>query len=81
MEQLTRYLAENSITRAEFARRLSISPAYVSEILRTDAGKRKRPSLELAVRIEAATAGAVSVGDWVSHNSSTSEAPHAEERA
>ena len=78
MEQLTRYLADNSITRAEFARRLNISPAYVSEILRTDAGKRKRPSLELAVRIEAATAGAVSVGDWVSHDVSPVSAPSKE---
>lgn len=60
MEHLATYLAGKR--NAEFARRLGISDAFLSQLL---SGKR-RPSLDLAFKIERATAGLVPASVWAS---------------
>lgn len=52
---LAAWLETNPVTRIEFARRIEISESFLSQIL----SKARRPSLDVAVRIEIATAGAV----------------------
>lgn len=59
MSTLTKYLADNGITQAEFAARIGVVQATVSKLA---AGKM--PSLRLAQRIEDATDGTVSVRSW-----------------
>jgi len=63
MEQLATHLKAAGIKRNEFARSVGISAPYLTQIL---AG-RKRPSLDLAFRIEKATDGIVPASCWVSH--------------
>ena len=58
---LQKYIEESGATQAACAALLSISPGYLSDLL---SGKR-RPSLELATRIERLTNGAVLAGSWV----------------
>jgi transcriptional regulator with XRE-family HTH domain len=53
-------LDEEGITRADVAERLGISRPHVDFICRGD----RRPSLELALKIEALTDGAVPVSLW-----------------
>ena len=57
---LSRWLDENGMTRKEFARRLEISTEYLHRLCRM----ARRPSLELALRIEKATAGSVPASFW-----------------
>ena len=64
MENFAAYIKEGGKTRSEFARRIGISAPYLSEIL----SGSKRPSLDLAFKIEAETGGAVRAVDWVSPN-------------
>lgn len=63
MEQLATHLKAAGIKRNEFARSVGISAPYLTQIL---AGL-KRPSLDLAFRIEKATNGIVPASCWVSH--------------
>lgn len=58
---LANIILQSGSTRAAWAERLGISASYLSDIL----NGKKRPSLELAVRIESATAGAVTPASWV----------------
>lgn len=44
-----------------FARRAQISQGFLSQLL----AKRRTPSLDVAVRIERLTAGAVPVSSWI----------------
>lgn len=59
---LNQFLTLQKISRAAFAERVGISQPYLSQL---EAGKRV-PSLELAVRIERETDGAVLAVSWVS---------------
>lgn len=63
MKQLATYLKITSIKRNAFARLVGISSPYLTQIL---AGN-KRPSLDLAFRIEKATNRLVPASCWVSH--------------
>ena len=61
MNQLRAYLAQNSIRQSVLAETLGVSNGYMSQIINGD----KRPSLDLAVKIEDATGGAVTARSWV----------------
>lgn len=63
MEQLATHLKAAGIKRNEFARSVGISAPYLTQIL----GGLKRPSLDLAFRIEKATDGIVPVSCWTCH--------------
>ena len=52
--------------KLEFAERIGVSPAYLSQML----WWWRRPSLELAVRIERATNGEVPCSAWVDGDAS-----------
>lgn len=56
MNVLEAYLHSRDIKPAEFARRLNVSKSYFHEVLKGQKGA----SLDLAVKIEAETAGEVS---------------------
>jgi len=64
MQKLIQHIEDANLTLREFARREGISPSFLSEITAKDPDKRKSPSLAMAVKLEAATNGAVSVADW-----------------
>ncbi|WP_036797146.1 helix-turn-helix domain-containing protein [Leisingera caerulea] len=61
MRQLSTYLKKNRIRQSEFADSVGVTQGVIS---RLSSGAAK-PSLELAVRIDKATAGAVPVHCWV----------------
>jgi plasmid maintenance system antidote protein VapI len=61
MKNLHTYLAEQRITQAGFAAKIGVTQATVSKLI---AGTTK-PGLDLAVRIERMTDGAVPVDTWV----------------
>jgi len=58
---LKRHIEDNGISREDLARRLGISRPYLSLL---ELGKRV-PSLDLAIRIDRETGGAVPVGSWI----------------
>ena len=66
MDKLKEYLHDKR--KGDFAKSLGTSPAYLSQLL---SGYR-RPSLDLMVKIEAATCGAVPISSWVIKNSECS---------
>lgn len=70
MEQLDAYLREQQTPASEFAKRIGVSDPYLSKIRRGVF----RPSLEVAVRIERVTGGAVSASSWIEQPSSEGEA-------
>ncbi|WP_431197557.1 helix-turn-helix transcriptional regulator [Shimia thalassica] len=55
------YVCRSGVSRTDWAKRLEISKSYMSDLLN---GKRI-PSLEVAVRIERATGGAVPASSWI----------------
>lgn len=59
MDKLRTYL--NGKIKREFAEAIGVSPTYLSQIL----GGWRRPSLELAVKIERITNGEVPCSAWV----------------
>lgn len=59
MMTLSQYLDAKEITQAEFAAQLGVSQGTVSKLC----GSR-RPSWEMAAKIEAATGGLVPVAVW-----------------
>ena len=59
MMTLTQYLKAEKITQAQFARRLSASQGTVSKLC-----TGRRPSWDLAVKIEQLTHGKVPVAVW-----------------
>lgn len=61
MDKLTQYLESVGQRPSDFARVLGTSPGYLHDILT----QRRRPSLDLAMRIERATGGCVPVQVWV----------------
>lgn len=61
MTDFQTYVVATRSRQSDLAKRLGISQPHLSQIL---ASKRK-PSLELAVRIEKLTGGAVPAGSWV----------------
>ena len=59
-ELLTSYLRQTRILQKDLARRLHVSEAHLSRLLRG----HRRPSRDLAVRLATATDGTVSVAAW-----------------
>jgi|AntAceMinimDraft_1070359.scaffolds.fasta_scaffold21665_5 transcriptional regulator with XRE-family HTH domain len=70
MKQLATYLEATKIKRNAFAQSVGISAPYLTQIL---AGM-KRPSLDLAFRIEKATNRLVPASCWVSHQEASIDA-------
>ncbi|WP_299558675.1 helix-turn-helix transcriptional regulator [uncultured Sulfitobacter sp.] len=58
---LKKFISQSDCNQAEWAKRIDVSASYLSDLLR---GK-KRPSLDLAFRIERATCGAVPASSWI----------------
>ena len=73
MENLARYITGAQISKSEFARDVGISAPYLSQIL----GGIRRPSLDVALRIAAATDGNVPVEAWGSNIAPPSVTPDA----
>lgn len=61
MMDLCTYLSTTGTKQTQLAEVLGVSRSYLSQLV----GGTKSPSLELAVRIERATDGAVPVASWV----------------
>ena len=59
--RLQAWLKAADITAAEFARRLEYDPSNMSKLLKGAI----RPTLEMAFRIERATAGQIPASAWV----------------
>jgi plasmid maintenance system antidote protein VapI len=55
------HIRSSGMTRSAWADRLKVSRSYLSDLL----NGKKVPSLDLAVRIERATGGAVAASSWV----------------
>ena len=58
---LRAYLRDNKIKQREFAKRIDVSEQWLSMVF---TGKRRMTSLSIALRIDKATDGAVSVQAW-----------------
>jgi DNA-binding transcriptional regulator YdaS (Cro superfamily) len=61
MKELGTYLKEVGISQKAFADQLGVDPSVVSRFI----ARTARPGLELAVKIEDATGGAVPARSWV----------------
>lgn len=61
MTKLRAYLADARTTQAQLAGIVGVSKGYMSQLV----SGPKTPSLEIAVKIEAATDGKVRPRDWV----------------
>lgn len=61
MSNLRTFLTQTKTKQAELAKRVGVSCGYMSELVKGD----KTPGLELAVKIEDATGGAVKARSWV----------------
>jgi DNA-binding transcriptional regulator YdaS (Cro superfamily) len=61
MPDIATYLVSTKTKQSALAAAVGVSRGYLSELV----GGTKRPSLELAVAIERATAGAVPATSWV----------------
>ena len=59
-EKLVRWLADSGKMRIEVAAELAISGPFLTQL----AGGHRRPGLDVAVRIERLTGGAVRATDW-----------------
>lgn len=59
--RLKSWLEAANVTQAELARRLGYDPSNMGKLLK----KAIRPTLDLAFRIEAETAGAIPASAWV----------------
>jgi plasmid maintenance system antidote protein VapI len=57
---LREHMAREGITSRAVAERIGVVPVYLSQIL----GGHRRPSLDLAIKIEAETGGAVPCRSW-----------------
>jgi len=71
MNNLSKYISDRGMTRGEFAKRVGISAPYLSEIL----SGPKRPSIDLAFKIESETGGEVPASCWVRHEIPSASAP------
>lgn len=69
--ELKTYLESRDIRQADFAARVSTTPATISRII---AGVM-RPALDLAHRIERATGGEVPTETWLAPSSPTKPTP------
>ena len=63
MSQFATYVKAVATSRSDLAKEMGISRPYLSLILTG----RRRPSLELAIRIERLTDGAVPVSSWIAN--------------
>lgn len=62
-------ISQSGLSQSEWAKRLGISRSYLSDIL----SGNKTPSLALAVKIQAETAGEVSCESWISRHATPKE--------
>ncbi|RMF03089.1 MAG: helix-turn-helix domain-containing protein [Alphaproteobacteria bacterium] len=60
MSTLGETVSKSGRTQADWARELGVSPGYLHALI----NGAKRPSLDLALRIERLTGGAVPVQSW-----------------
>ena len=60
MKKLQTYINENGLKHSWFAGKIGISPTQLSYLL----NNHRKPSLQLAVKIDRETKGKVSVYDW-----------------
>lgn len=65
------YIRASGRTRADWADTLSVSRSFMSDLLNGN----RRPSLELAVRIERETNGAIKPSVWVAPHQDNPQAP------
>lgn len=61
MEKLSSYLSSQKITQRQFAEAVGVDQSVVSRLTRLE----MMPSLELAVKIQNATGGAVPATSWI----------------
>lgn len=61
MPMFADFINQSGETQTAWAARLGVSKSYLSDLL----GGKRRPSLDLAFRIERATGGAVPAAVWV----------------
>ena len=72
MNKLATYIKGAGISQREFADRVGVDYSIVSRLARDG----MRPSLELAVRIERETKGAVPANSWVPEPAPAPETPN-----
>lgn len=60
-QKLVDWFGVCDVIRTKFARELGVAPSTISDLC----NGRRRPSLDLAVRIEKRTAGAVPAAEWL----------------
>jgi len=70
MSQLGAYLRDNSLRQAEFAAKVGATQGTISRLIKGDV----LPSLDLAVKIERATAGVVPATSWVAASGTREDA-------
>jgi DNA-binding XRE family transcriptional regulator len=61
MTKLREHLATTGTRQSDLAEKVGVSRPYMSQLV----GGTKMPGLELAIKIEAATDGAVTVRSWL----------------
>lgn len=61
MSDLPEYLTKSGLKQAAFAQRIGVTQATVSKLI----ARTMLPGLELAVKIEDATGGAVKARSWI----------------
>jgi plasmid maintenance system antidote protein VapI len=71
MSDLNAYLARSGIKQAIFAQRVGVTQATISKLV----ARTMSPSLELALKIEDATGGAVSARSWLPSPGTQSDQP------
>jgi transcriptional regulator with XRE-family HTH domain len=64
MSLLSDYLKTIGATQEQFAKTMNVNQGTVARWCSDDPRTRKRPTIERAIRIEAATGGAVPVSSW-----------------
>lgn len=74
MHALVQHISSLGLTRGQFAKRIGISSAYLSQII----SRARKPSLEIAVRIARETRGEVPVEMWIDHHGSPTSLPGSE---
>lgn len=77
MSTLSDFLTSKQIRQQDFAARIGVTQATVSRL----AKRTMMPSLPLAVEIERATEGEVSVSSWVADDTALPQSDHSAEEA
>lgn len=70
MSNLSAFLTEHGKTQREFAAEVGVDPSIVSRLIK----RTMKPSLDLAVAIERATAGEIPAASWATARTQTGAA-------